>query len=72
MSDLEAAKDDFDRVFLRMMIPHHASAIMMADEVMRSEPRSAILTLANEIVVAQAKEVGEMQRWREQWYPPAG
>jgi uncharacterized protein (DUF305 family) len=72
MAELESAKDDFDRVFLRMMIPHHASAIMMADAVMMSEPRSEIEALANEIIAAQAKEIGQMQRWREQWYPPLG
>lgn len=71
MSRLEAA-DDFDRAFLRMMIPHHSSAIMMADQVSMSEPRGEIQALADEIIAAQSREVGEMQRWREQWYPPRG
>lgn len=71
MARLEAA-DDFDRAFLRMMIPHHSSAIMMADQVMMSEPRGEIQALADEIVAAQSKEIGQMQRWREQWYPPRG
>lgn len=73
MSELEAtAGDDFDRVFLRMMIPHHASAITMADSAMMGSPREEINVLAEEIVAAQAKEIGQMQRQRERWFPPLG
>jgi uncharacterized protein (DUF305 family) len=72
MSDLEAAREDFDRRFLTMMIPHHASAIMMADQAMLAEPRGQIDLMTREIIAAQAKEIGQMQRWREQWYPPIG
>jgi uncharacterized protein (DUF305 family) len=55
-----------------MMIPHHASAIMMADQAMLAEPRGQIDLMTREIIAAQAKEIGQMQRWREQWYPPIG
>lgn len=73
MSALDAATgDDFDRAFLRMMIPHHASAIMMADSVMMGSPREQISLLADEIIAAQAKEIGQMQRQREAWFPPLG
>ena len=34
------------------------------------EPRQEIETLANEIIAAQSKEIGEMQQWREQFFPP--
>jgi uncharacterized protein (DUF305 family) len=72
MSALEAATDDFDRVFLAMMIPHHASAITMADSVMMGRPGDEVMMLAEGIVSAQAKEIGQMQQWREKWYPPRG
>jgi uncharacterized protein (DUF305 family) len=73
MSPLEMASgDEFDRVFLAMMIPHHASAVTMADSVKMSEPRARVVELANGIISAQAKEIGEMQQWRERWYPPVG
>jgi len=67
-----ASGDDFDRMFLAIMIPHHASAVTMADSVKMSEPRTQVAQLANEIISAQAKEIGEMQQWRERWYPPVG
>ena len=73
MADLEGATGpDFDRMFLRMMIAHHASAIMMADAVTMDDPRAEVATLASEITAAQSKEIGQMQEWREQWFPPLG
>ena len=72
IADLAAAGADFDRVFLARMIRHHASAVMMADEVRMAEPRGQVNRLAREIMSAQAKEIGQMQMWRRQWYPPNG
>jgi len=73
MTELEQATgDDFDRAFLRLMIAHHASAIMMAESVMIGSPREELGSLTDEITAAQAKEIGQMQQWREQWFPPLG
>ena len=73
MSPLEAASgDDFDRAFLAMMIPHHASAVVMADSVTRGGPRRQVVQLADEIISAQAKEIGRMQQWRELWHLTGG
>ena len=65
----ELSGDEFDRAFLSMMIPHHASAITMAENVMMGSPRGDVGMLADEIIAAQAMEIGQMQRWREQWFP---
>lgn len=73
MNELQQATGaDFDRAFLRLMIPHHASAIMMAESVMMGSPREEVGMLADGIIAAQAKEIGQMQQWREQWFPPLG
>lgn len=70
MGQLETVSgDQFDLAFLSMMIPHHASAIAMAESVMMSSPRDEVAMLADEIIAAQAKEIGQMQRWRDQWFP---
>jgi uncharacterized protein (DUF305 family) len=61
--------DEFDHAFLAMMITHHASAITMAESVMMGSPRDDVAMLADEIIAAQATEIGQMQRWREQWFP---
>src|SRR5680860_684684 len=62
--------DDFDRAFLAMMIPYHASAVVMADSVKLGGARQEVVALADDIISAQAQEIGRMQQWRELWYPP--
>jgi uncharacterized protein (DUF305 family) len=73
MNALEVASGDkFDRMFLAMMIPHHASAVMMADAVKLGSAGPETTKLADTIISAQSKEIGQMQKWRETWYPPLG
>lgn len=74
MGDLReiTAGDEPDRAFLRMMIPHHARAITMADQVLLAGPEARVGSIARDIVAAQAAEIGEMQRWRARWFPPQG
>ena len=55
---------DPDEAFLRMMIPHHAGALLMADMVLNGTPNADVKALANRIVDAQAKEIAEMQEMR--------
>jgi uncharacterized protein (DUF305 family) len=61
MGKLKNAKGTmFDRMFLKMMIPHHAGAISMADEALKVSGRPEIRGLAMKIIDAQAKEIGDM------------
>ncbi|MFN8123852.1 MAG: DUF305 domain-containing protein [Thermoleophilia bacterium] len=71
MGELESTKEP-DRVFLRMMIPHHAGALLMADAVLAGDPRNEVADLARRIVAAQSNEIGDMQRVRERIAPPLG
>ena len=61
-----------DRTFLRMMIPHHAGALLMADAVLAGDTRSEVERLARGIVAAQATEIGAMQEMRQRLAPPLG
>lgn len=62
MGKLEKATGrDFDKMFLMMMIPHHSSAITMADEALKVTGRKEIRNLANNIIASQAREIGQMQ-----------
>lgn len=61
-----------DRAFLAAMIPHHASAIVMADEVLAVGPRAEITRLARTIIADQSREVGQMQQLRQRLFPPLG
>ncbi len=71
MGELESTGEP-DRVFLRMMIPHHAGALLMADAVLAGTPRREVADLATRIVASQSTEIGEMQRVRERIAPPLG
>jgi uncharacterized protein (DUF305 family) len=53
-----------DQAFLRMMIPHHAGALMMADMVLNGTPNADVKKLAETIIADQAEEIAEMQEMR--------
>jgi len=55
---------DPDQAFLRMMIPHHAGALMMADMVLNGSPNADVTALAEKIIADQAKEIAQMQAMR--------
>ncbi|CAA9516377.1 MAG: protein of unknown function DUF305 [uncultured Rubrobacteraceae bacterium] len=71
MEDPEALADKqpFDRAFIGAMIPHHRSAIQMANVALEESDDPRIEELAGEIVEAQEREISQMQTWRENWYP---
>lgn len=48
-----------DKQFLKSMIPHHAAAILMVKETDLKDPE--LQKLANEIIVAQQKEIDFMK-----------
>lgn len=48
-----------DEQFLRSMIPHHSSAIVMCEEAALTDPE--ILALCEQIVAAQEAEISQMQ-----------
>jgi uncharacterized protein (DUF305 family) len=62
-------REPFDKAFIGAMIPHHQSAIEMAEVAYEKSKVSEIKDLARNIVSAQKREIEQMKRWREQWYP---
>ncbi|MFA7192294.1 MAG: DUF305 domain-containing protein [Candidatus Paceibacterota bacterium] len=59
---------DFDKAFIEGMIPHHQLAIMMAQMLKAGTNRPEMLTLANNIIESQSKEIEQMQDWYKIWY----
>lgn len=68
-SDLETLSNsaDFDKEFLREMIPHHQSAVMMASMLKRGTSRPEMEKLADDIIAAQTSEIDQMRTWLKTW-----
>ncbi len=60
--------DPADRMFLRMMIPHHQLAIEMAEDALKNAEHDELKGLAREIVADQAAEIAEMEGYLQAWY----
>ena len=63
----DAAGKDFDLMFLDMMTPHHAGAVVMAKEALTKAEHPEIKSLANEIIKAQEAEIKMMGDWKAKW-----
>jgi uncharacterized protein (DUF305 family) len=64
-----ANQKPFDEAFIDAMIPHHQSAIEMAQVALENSDNPKIKDLAQNIISAQQREIEQMTQWREQWYP---
>ncbi len=64
-----AKREPFDEAFINAMIPHHQSAIEMAAVASEKSENPSVKDLAGNIMSAQKREIAQMKRWREQWYP---
>ena len=62
MADHMAKTTQVDRMFLEMMIPHHAAAITMADELLNQGNDERLVRMARTVISAQAREIAEMQK----------
>ena len=64
-----ANKEPFDEAFIDAMIPHHQSAIEMAQVAYEKSENPRIKELAENIISAQEQEIEQMKKWRKEWYP---
>lgn len=58
---------DFDKMFIEEMVPHHQMAVMMASMLKNGTSRPEMRQLADDIITAQTKEIGEMRDWYTAW-----
>jgi uncharacterized protein (DUF305 family) len=64
-----ANQQPFDLAFISAMIPHHESAIEMAQVALAESANPRIRELAASIVEDQEAEIAQMQEWGREWYP---
>lgn len=59
--------DVYDSAFIANMIVHHEGAVTMAETALTNAKRQEIKDMANDIILAQSKEITEMKQWQQQW-----
>lgn len=59
--------DDFDKAFVEMMIAHHQGAIDMAELIPERAKHQEVKALGEAIILAQTKEIQDMQQWQKDW-----
>ena len=64
-----ANQKPFDEAFIDAMIPHHRSAIEMAQVALENSDYPKIKELAQNIISVQQREIEQMKQWRKKWYP---
>ncbi len=65
---LRNAPEPFDKAFIDAMIPHHQSAVKMAQHALKQAKRPEIKQLAQEIISSQEQEITQMKQWQTAWY----
>lgn len=69
--DLGPADANYDLRFIDGMSVHHQGAVNMAQDVLKQSKRPEMKKIANEMIVAQKREINQMKEWRKTWYPKA-
>ncbi|MDQ2941447.1 MAG: DUF305 domain-containing protein [Chloroflexota bacterium] len=57
-----------DRDFIDMMVPHHESAIAMAEIAQDRAEHPELRQMADEIIGAQSAEIAQLKKWRQEWF----
>jgi uncharacterized protein (DUF305 family) len=60
-----------DQHFIEQMIPHHQSAVEMAELALSQAKHPELKQLAANIKASQTQEIKDMQVWYKQWYGKA-
>lgn len=58
----------YDQRFIDHMVPHHQGAIMMAEDALQKAVHPELKAFAQKVIDAQRQEIGDMKKWRQQWY----
>lgn len=68
-NDMEnlANATDFDNTFVKLMIPHHQMAVMMASMLKNGTTKPEMRQLAEDIIKAQTTEIDQMRGWLSEW-----
>ncbi len=74
MMGMEMSQDEsvpFDLRFIDAMIPHHQTAIEMAQMALQQAEHEELRQMAQQIIDEQQREIDQLMQWRAAWYPDA-
>ncbi len=57
-----------DQQFIDMMVPHHESAVAMAELAQDRAEHAELRQMADDIIAAQASEIDQLKQWRAVWF----
>ena len=57
----------FDLAFIAMMIPHHESAVSMANDIKPNAFHKEIKELAGAVIKSQSAEIEQMKKYQSEW-----
>lgn len=60
--------DEFEKVFMRTMIEHHAMAIRMGVDALQRAYHPELINMAAMMTGSQADEIAQLRLWLQQWY----
>lgn len=70
MEKLQSSQgDDFDVMFLDMMIRHHRGALAMAQDAIKKARHPEIVAFSKKVIAQQQEEISTMSRWKKEWKP---
>lgn len=57
-----------DQQYIDMMVPHHESAVAMAELATERSQRSELQEYAAAVIAAQSTEIAQLRSWRMEWF----
>jgi uncharacterized protein (DUF305 family) len=66
MADMTA--EEFEVMFLKMMIRHHWGAVVKASTCVDRASHDELVALCEDIIIAQSAEIEQMRTWLCDWY----
>ncbi len=57
-----------DQQYIDMMVPHHESAVAMAELATERSQRSELREYAAAVIAAQSTEIAQLRSWRMEWF----
>lgn len=60
--------EEFEVMYINMIIPHHQDAIEMAEMVVDSAPHQEVRDAAAQIIEDQQREINQLTTWLQEWY----